>query len=418
MKRQDIKRRPLADTVLASLEPEAKEYRESYGIDRIYFVVNQSGRKRWEWRYKKPASGKWSWLGLGTYPDVSAKGARAKALTFSDMLDRGIDPAAPKQVAPAAPSFREVAEAWYEKKARDGRAIKTMKSMRYALDNDILPALGATPIDKVTRRQCAELQRSIEDRGAHNTSEKARSWLNQIFGMAIARGLCENNPASNLIDIAEKAPAVEQYPHLMESELPEFMQALRESPSKIMAKVAAWMVLRTASRPGMVRSAEWSEFDLEAKLWAVPAIKMKMSRDHLVPLPDQVIADLLELQRHTGRSRFLFPSEGLKSQVMSDATINKVFAQAGYKRRMTGHGSRHTCKTILSEHGWPDAWSEMQLAHKKVGLRGVYDKAAYLDGRRVMMQWYSDYLDALEAGADAETKTALKARVVREQGLA
>ena len=99
---------------------------------------------------------------------------------------------------------------------------------------------------------------------------------------------------------------------------------------------------------------------------------------------------------------------------MSDATINKVFAQAGYKRRMTGHGSRHTCKTILSEHGWPDAWSEMQLAHKKIGLRGVYDKAAYLEKRVVMMQWYADYLEALEAGITEKQRADFAGRVLRE----
>jgi integrase len=413
MKRQDIKRRPLADTVLASLESEPREYRESYGVDRIYFVVNPSGRKRWEWRYKKPSTGKWSWLGLGSYPDVSAKGARSRALDFADMLDRGIDPSAPAVAAPTAPLFREVAELWYEKRERDGRAPKTLKGMRLALDNDILPALGQTPIDVVTRRQCAELQKSIERRGAHNTSEKVRSWLGHIFGMAIANEWCENNPASNLVDIAEKAPGENQFPHLLEPELPDFLRALRHTPCKLPARTAAWMVLRTASRPGMVRFAEWSEIDLDAKLWSVPGRKMKMGRDHLVPLSDQVVSDLLELRRQTGRSRYLFPSEGPKSEVMSDGTINKVFAQAGYKRRMTGHGSRHTCTTILTEHGWPEAWTDMQLAHKKVGLRAVYDKAAYFEKRAVMMQWYADYLQALEDGMTPEQVEAFSVRVLK-----
>lgn len=412
MKRTAIKRRPLADTVLSSLDPEASEYREGYGVDRIYFVVSPSGRKRWEWRYKKPVTGKWSWLGLGSYPDVSAKGARAKAKTAMDLLDNGIDPSSPEGVTTATP-FRDVAVDWQGKKERDGRADKTLKSIRYAMDNDILPALGSTPIDKVTRLQCANLQRSIEGRGAFNTAEKVRSWLNQIFGMAIARGLAENNPASNLIDLAERPPAVQQYPHLLEAELPAFMLAVRESPSRVIARVAAWMVLRTASRPGMVRFAEWSELDFNAGLWSVPAAKMKMSRDHVVPLADQVIADLLDLRRYTGRSRYLFPSEGHKLPVMSDATINKVFASAGYKGRMTGHGSRHTCKTILSEHGWPDAWSEAQLAHKKVGLREIYDKAAYLESRRAMMQWYSDYIDALESGMTKELAASFAARVLK-----
>ncbi|WGK60484.1 integrase arm-type DNA-binding domain-containing protein [Halopseudomonas sp. SMJS2] len=417
MKRSEIKRRPLADTVLASLEPEQKEYREAYGVDRLYFAVSPSGRKRWDMRYKKPGADTWSWLGLGSYPDVSAKKARVEAVKVLDLLDRGIDPVAEKAAArdakkqAVANSFRNSAEAWYQKKIDDGRAEKTLVGIRYCLDNDVLPAIGAKPITDVTRADCAKIQASIEKRGAHNTAEKARTWLNQIFGWAIAHGRTENNPASNLRDIAARAPAEKQYPHLMEAELPEFLQALRQSPSRMIALTAAWMVVRTASRPGMVRFAEWNQFDFDAKLWSVPAAIMKMSRDHLVPLPDTVVTDLLELRRLTGRGRYLFPSSGSKCPVISDATINKVFALVGYKGKMTGHGARHTCKTLLSEHGWPDAWSEMQLAHKKVGLREVYDKAAYLEQRRVMMQWYSDYIDALEAGITEEAAAELKARV-------
>lgn len=420
MKRTEIKRRPLADTVLASLEPEEKEYREAYGSDRLYFAVIPSGKKRWDMRYKKPATDKWAWMGLGSYPDVSAKQARAKAAAVMALLDKGIDPVVEREAERGrkreanANWLRTAAEAWYEKKAIDGRAEKTLASIRYCLDNDILPAIGDKPIKDVSRADCAKIQKAIEARGAYNTAEKARTWLNQIFGWAIAHGLCENNPASNLRDIAGVAPKEKQYPHLLEADLPEFLRALRESPSGPQARTAAWMVVRTASRPGMVRFAEWDQFDFKARLWSVPAEIMKMNRDHLVPLPEVVVAELEELRKLTGRSRYLFPSSGYACPVISDGTINKVFATVGYKGRMTGHGSRHTAKTLLSEHGWPDHWSEVQLAHKKEGLREVYDKAAYLERRRTMMQWYSDYLDALEMGMTDAKREALTARVLRQ----
>jgi integrase len=420
MKRTEIKRRPLADTVLASLEPEAKEYREAYGVDRLYFAVIPSGKKRWDMRYKKPATEKWAWLGLGSYPDVSVKQARAKAAAVMALLEKGIDPIEQREADRArkreavANSFRSSAEEWFAKMTNDGRADKTLKGIRYCLDNDILPAIGDKPIATISRADCAKIQASIEKRGAHNTAEKARTWLNQVFGWAIAHGRTDNNPASNLRDIASAPPAEKQYPHLYEADLPDFLRALRGSPSRSIALTASWMVVRTASRPGMVRFAEWDQFDFDAALWSVPARIMKMNRDHLVPLPETVIDSLLELRRLTGRSRFLFPSSGWVCPVLSDGTINKVFALVGYKGKMTGHGSRHTAKTLLSEHGWPDSWSEAQLAHKKVGLREVYDKAAYLDSRRVMMQWYSDYLDALEAGMTDELRAVLDARVLRQ----
>lgn len=116
-----------------------------------------------------------------------------------------------------------------------------------------------------------------------------RVWVNQIFGLAIGKGMTENNPASNLIDIAEKAPEESQYPHLLESELPEFLRAMGESRSGTIVRTAAWLTLLTASRPGMTRWAEWTEVDLDAGLWTVPGVKMKMRRDHIVPLPTQAV---------------------------------------------------------------------------------------------------------------------------------
>ncbi len=407
MKREKIKRRPLADTVLATLEPEAKEYRESYGVDRLYFVVSPSGRKRWEVRYKKPATGRWAWMGIGTYPDTSAKRARADAQKAAELVADGIDPVDHRRGITEHP-FREIAKAWYQDKVDRGRAEKTLKGMRYWLDNDALPALGTMAVHRIHRSDCAKVQEAIEGRGAFNTAEKSRTWLNQIFGRAIALGHTENNPASNLADIAAQAPKEERYPHLLEPELPEFLRALRASPSKTVVKAAAWMVVRTASRPGMVRWAEWDELD--GDVWRVPAEKMKMRRDHVVPLTRQVRETIETLRPLTGRSRYLFPGEGEKSPVISDMAINTCFSRLGFKGRMTGHGSRHTAKTLLSEHGWPADWTEAMLAHTKKGLEGIYNQAEYLRHRKKMMQWYCDYLDALERGITDKDKVAFKVK--------
>ena len=421
MKRSEIKRRPLSKTVIDSLEPEDKEYRENYGgAERLYIVVSPSGRKRWELRYKK-SDGKWGWHGLGSYRDVNIEQAREKAQQSLKLLASGTDPvlhrAQKKSELSEANknSFESIAEAWYTKKSADGRAEKTLKSMRYALDNDMLPALGKLPISNITRKHCAELQSSIELRGAHNTAKKVRSWLNQIFGYAIANGKCENNPASNLLDIASVQPPEKQYPHLLEHQLPDFLKALEASPSRILVKSAAWLTIYTASRPGMVRKAEWTEFDINKKKWSIPGSKMKMGREHLVPLSSQVISILKDLKNITGKSKYLFPSEGSKGLVMSDNTVNKCFAGAGYKDRMTGHGSRHTATTLLSEHGWPEHWVEMQLAHKKPGLRAVYDKASHLKNREIMMQWYCDYLDALKEGLTPNQKSNFKKRTAKSK---
>lgn len=420
MKRTDIKRRPLADTVLSSLDPEAKEYRENYGTDRLYFVVSPNGRKRWELRFKKQ-TGAWSWMGLGGYPEVSAKRAREKAREAIDLIDQGIDPVGQKATAAAAEAkakqnlFRTAAETWYEHKTREGLSASTLDKMRTYLDKDILPALGHLQVDEVTRKDCARLQAGIEARDAHNVAKKVRGWLQRIFSHAIARGLCENNPASELLVIAAPAPETQQYPHLLEYELPDFLHAMRGSRSRTIALTAAWMAIRTASRPGMVRYAEWTELDLAKAEWTVPAAKMKMRRDFVVPLSTQLVDQLKELQRFTGDGRYLFPGVGPKTPVISENTIGNVFALVGYKGRLVGHGTRHTASTLLREHEWHKDFVEVQLAHKEEGVSGVYNKAQYLRQRREMMQWYSDYLDALEAGTVSDTAADFVRRVRRNE---
>lgn len=402
MKRAGIKRRPLADTVLATLEPEAAAYREADG-NGLYFRVKPNGTKSWELRYKKP-DGKWSWHGLGGYPDLSGSRAREKAGEARKLISDGVDPVAHKTAArmaeaiAAANTFRAAAEEWYAAKEADGKAESTLWRIRLYLDKDILPALGDKPLSEITRTDCAQLQATIEGRGAHNISAKARGWVNQIFGRAIGRGLCENNPASNLVDIAASAPKSKQHPHLLEPELPAFLHSLRATTSRLPARTATWMCLWTASRPGMVRWAEWTEIDFEQALWTIPAAKMKARRDHVVPLPRQLLDALHELQRMTGRSRYLFPGIGPKKPVMSENTINLTLSKVGYRGKLVGHGSRHTASTLLREHSWLKEHVEAQLAHKEAGVSGIYNQAQYLPQRRAMMQWYADYLDCLANG--------------------
>lgn len=425
MKRSEIKKRPMSPTTLDSLEPEAKAYNEldePHQCGALYFSVKPSGAKSWRLSYKNPVTGKWSWMGIGSYPATSAKRAREKAAEIRKLVGDGIDPVETKKATKTANeaaltnTFSRAAEHWYQKKIDDGRAVKTLKGMRYALDNDILPKLGARAIDSITHKDCAELQASIEARGAHNTSEKVRVWLRDIFGFAIANGWTANNPSLEMRRIAAKAPEEEHYPHLTEAQLPEFLRALRKSKSKALVNTAAWLTIWTASRPGMVRLAEWTEFDLGNALWSIPAAKMKTKLDHLVPLPRQAVAALEELKGITGRSRYLFPGEGPKSPTISDASVNKCFALIGYKRRMTGHGSRHTFSTLANEHHWNSDWIEMHLAHKKPGIKGVYDKSQYLEKRRVLAQWYVDYLEALEEGMTLEAASQLKARCQEANG--
>lgn len=413
MKRSAIKRRPLADTVLSKLEPEEKEYRESYGVDRLYFVVASSGRKRWEVRYKKPATGKWAWMGIGTYPDVTAKAARALAQEAANKVAEGIDPILKRREEKTGEGrmgpFEVTANAWLKHRVGEGHFTPgTEYQARTMLDNDILPIIGNIPVSKVTRADCARVQGLIEKRGSLNRAKKCRIWLRSIFDYAHALDRCDVNPATSL-RISSKAPKKSKpFPFLRESELPDFLRSLRKTSSGPLVKAAAWITLYLASRPGMVRRMEWSEINLKEAIWHVKAEKMKARRDYLTPLPRQVVALLKEIRPLAGEDGQVFPNRnskrpidlavGEKNSFLAIGSINKCLTRVGYAGRMTGHGSRHTAKTLLSEHGWPRDWSEMQLAHALPGLEATYNQAVWIKQRRTMMQWYADYLDLLELG--------------------
>jgi len=404
MKRSQIKRRPLADSVLKTLEPEEKTYREK-DSPGLYFQVAAGGSKSWLLRYKRP-NGKWAWKGLGGFPAVSGKRARAQANELLEMASHGEDLAQVGKEPEPKEMFKDAAEEWYDRKERAGRTPESLYQYRLYLNKDIYPVIGKKALDDVTRADCAKIQSRMEARGAHGIAEKVRLWLNQIFSLAIGQGKTENNPASELRHIAEQRPGEKPHPHLLEPELPEFLKALRQSRSKWMTVIMVRMILRTACRPGMARFAEWQDIDLDNALWSIPAEKMKRRRPHLIPLSRQTVKELRELYQVTGRNDYVFPGQGPKNPTMSENTVNKCLRMVGYKDRLVGHGSRHTASTLLREHRWHKDFVDMQLSHVEGGTSGVYNQAMYLDQRRVMMQWYADYLDWLEFGGQKPVKPA------------
>lgn len=405
---------PLTALQIKASRPADKLYTLS-DTSGLSLLVHPNGGKYWHFRFY--FHGRAARLSVGVYPNISLQEARERVAECRALLKQGIHPGVKRreekrrQQEAGLNTFQRAAEYWYQFKTDAGRSPATLKKIRDYLDKDLLPALGTKQLELITRGDCAKLQASIEKRGAFNVADKTRTWLKQIFAQAIARGLCDHNPASELHAIALTPPPTRHYPHLHEHELPEFLQALSATSSRLPARVAAWMSLLTASRPGMVRFATWTEIDFETGTWTIPAARMKMRRDYISPLPHQLVALLIKLHQSTGRSRYLFPGNGAKVPVISENTINLVFAQIGYKGRLVSHGTRHTASTLLREHGWQKDHVESQLAHVEGGISGEYNQALYLPQRRVMMQWYADYLDALKDGMTASLRDQFDTRV-------
>lgn len=400
MKRSEIKRRPLADTVLATLEPESSVYRELDG-NGLYFRVKPNGQKSWELRYKK-ADGKWSWLGMGGYPEVSGALARQKAVKLRDSTAQDGSVLATKrairvaEIEAANNTFEHLAREWYAIKCKtwtEGTAVRTIG----ALEKHVFPVFGKRPYTGIMPMEWMEFLRGMEQTGIVEQTSRVRGMCREVYDLARVTGRATHNPLEGLHKFLLTKP-VENFAHVSLEELPALLRAIRSYPHAPDVRIGLQLLTMLACRPSELREARWEEFNLDTGLWLIPAERMKRRREHLVPLPKQAVALLRELQNITGNYALLFPGKGNTTKSRSNTVFLMALRRLGYEGRQTGHGFRHLASTILNENGFDSQHVEAQLSHVKEGVRGVYDKSTYLEQRKVMMQWYAEHLDKLAAG--------------------
>lgn len=400
MKRTEIKRRPMADTTLSGLEPEASTYRELDG-NGLYFRVKPNGQKSWELRYKK-ADGKWSWLGLGGYPEVSAKAARQKATELRADVADGKNPLASKQARKAAElaaansTFEALAREWFDTR-RTNWEPGTAKRIIGALELHVFPVFGKRLYTEILPMEWMEFLRGMERKGILDQMGNVRRYCKEAYDLARVTGRAVYNPLEGLHKFLKTRPA-ENYAHVTADELPELLRAINGYPHSHVVRLGLRLLALTGARPSELREAPWSEFDFDAALWSIPAARMKKRRDHVVPLSRQALEALTALRTLTGAYPLLFPGRNDHTKPLSNMAFNMALGRLGYRGRQTGHGFRHIASTTLREQGFPKEHVEAQLSHAEDGVAGVYNKAIYLEQRRTMMQWYADHLDKLAAG--------------------
>ncbi len=400
MKRVEIKRRPLADTTLLNLEPEATEYRELDG-QGLYFRVKPDGQKSWQLRYKKP-DGKWSWLGIGGYPGVSGALARQKAAELRADAAAGKNPIASKQARKAAEEaaannkFEPLAREWFE--ARRARwEPGTAKRIIGALELHVFPVFGNRAYSEILPLEWMNFLREMEKKGILDQMANVRRYCKEIYDLAKVTGRVMYNPLEGLHKFL-LTREVENYAHVTAAELPALLRAINAYPHAHDIRLGLQLLMLTAVRPSELREAPWVEFDLEEGIWTIPAERMKKRREHVVPLSRQALEALQELRRLTGTYPLLFPGRNDRTKPRSNMAFNMALRRLGYQGQQTGHGFRHIASTILREKGFLKDHVEAQLSHAEDGVAGVYNKAQYLEQRRVMMQWYADHLDTLATG--------------------
>jgi integrase len=403
---------PLTDTQCRNAKCPADRPRlrlaDSLGL---YLEVLPPGGKYWRLKYR--IGGKEKRLGLGVYPDVPLVKARKERDRARELLESGQDPSLARQQAKAAQAtasattFEAVARAWHEHWKSTRTDHHTAYVMR-RLEADVFPALGSLPIADITAPKLVAMAKKIENRDALDIAKRSLQTCGQIMRYAVAHGFIERNPASDVKpgDVLRSRKKV-NYARLDAKELPELLRKMPAYDGSPFTRFALQLIALTFVRTSELIEAQWSEFDLDAARWDIPAERMKMRTPHIVPLSKQAVDVLRSLESLRNRSLYVFPGERDHEKPMSNNTILGALERLGYKHRMTGHGFRGIASTLLHELGWPHAHIEIQLAHQeRNAVSASYNHATYLRERQKMMQAWADHLDALRTGAKA---TPLKA---------
>lgn len=398
MKRKDIKKLPISDTALAGLEPESKEYRE-FDSTNLYFRVKPDGKKSWLYRYKK-SDGKWSWIGLGSYPKVSGFFARKKAKDLNEALSNGENPIVTKQLKKQAEleasknTLDKLMTEFLDSKVNKWTA-DTMKRNRGSLEKHIIPVFGKRPYASIKPMEWMQLFRKIQnEQGIIEQVNRMCSLCRDMYDLARVTGRIEYNPLEGLGKYLDKAKS-ENMPHVPANEFDALLRAIRSYPSKDIAN-GLQLLAMLFPRPSELAEAKKAEFQLENKLWIIPAERMKRRIEFAIPLPDQAVTLIKELFVYSGESPYLFPSRSNAHKPISNNTLNMALKRMGYENRQTPHGFRHIASSNWNKH-FSDRPQvvEAALSHLKQGVKGVYDKEAHLEERAPMQQWWADYLENL-----------------------
>ena len=400
----------LTELQIRKTKPQEKAYRLS-DTGGLYLWVTPSGGKLWRWGYV--FGGKEKLMSFGPYPDVSLSLVREKHGDARRLLASKVDPMAQRKLQKITVrtvrenSFASVSSKWLELWS-EGKSLRHADTTRRRVQANILPSLGNRQVAEIEAPEIVAMIRDIESRGARDIAKRALETTGQIFRYAIAHGYAKRNPATEIRprDILRSAPKM-NFARVDARELPDLLRKIEVYPGTHLTRLAMKLMALTFVRTRELIEATWSEFDLDAARWDIPAARMKMRTPHIVPLARQSIQVLRILREMNGNNRWVFPGDRGSGKPMSNNTILKGIERIGYKGRMTGHGFRGLASTILHEQGYPHEHIELQLAHApRNAVSAAYNHALHLKGRTKMMQEWADFLEQMEHGTKSSAKNA------------
>ena len=404
----------LTDTRIKTAKPQAKLYKltDERGL---HLSVYPNASKLWQMRYR--TEGKERTASLGKYPEISLAEAREKRDQMRKLIAKGIDPVQSQKAAKEAKklaqtnSFEAVARTWFEG-WKDARSPRHAEYVIRRLEADVFPVIGSRPVSEIQAPELVKMMKAIQHRGALDIAKRCYQMTGQVFRYAIAHGIAERNPASD-IKPSDILPSrfKTNYARVEAKELPALLRAIEAYQGTPVTRLAMKLMTLTFVRTSELIGARWAEFDLQAGQWRIPAERMKMRTEHIVPLSLQAIQILQILHGITGHSELLFPGERDHGKPMSNNTILKAIERMGYKGRMTGHGFSGLASTVLHEQGFDHAHIELQLAHQeRNAVSAAYNHATYIKQRAKMMQWWASYLDQQLSGNVVQLRAAKVAK--------
>jgi integrase len=402
---------PLSDIQVRNVKPEAKDIKKFDG-QGLFLLVKTTGGKLW--RLKYDYQGKERSLALGTYPAVSLSDARQRRDDAKKLLANGIDPSETKKAQKAAKtsgdanSFEVVAREWHTKFSptwSDSHAYWVLRR----LEQYVFPDVGPRPIAGLNGADILKVLQRIES-VALETAHRVKFVIGQIFRYAVGSGRAERDWTADLKGLLPPRSQKHHAAITDPKEVAGLLRAIDTFTGTYTVKCALQLAPLVFLRPGELRNAEWSEFDLDAAEWNFPVERLKLKKrikedrkgeKHLVPLSHQAVKILTGLRALTGASKYVFPSARTNAKPMSNMATNAGLARMGYKGEMTSHGFRAMARTILDEVLQQRIdLIEHQLAHAVRDANGrAYNRTAHLVERKKMMQLWADYLDELKVVA-------------------
>lgn len=384
---------------IESAKPKDKPYKLP-DFESLYLYITPSGTKSWRFDYQ--FNGKRKTLTIGKYPHITLQEARSEKELARQLLAHGKDPSFERKKSALLANiesdntFKSIATEWHNSK-KNTWSKKYADEVMSIFNRDIFPFLGNEPINKIKPLEMLTVLKGIESRGALEIAKKARMRCSEVFKYAIITGRAENNPAAELSTALAKTQP-KNFPFLAtDAEMSEFLKALKGYSGNILTRYATMLLIYTVPRTVELITLKWSNVNFDEKIAIVDADVVKKDRTHLIPLSRQALDILKFLHPITGHGEYVFPNRNHPDKPMSNGAILHVIRRIGFANRATGHGFRHQFSSVLNENGFNKDWIEKQLNHEEGSVRGIYNHAQYLEGRREMMQWYADYIDGLTA---------------------